>query len=421
MRDHRRITCTYYIETVGDPRRGAELLAGEQSSGTFVQIPGETDRIRERHAAEVVAVRALGPVNPSLPSRMSVDRVEAAEVDIEFPMENTGSDLATLLTAVAGNLFELGGLLACRLQRMVLPDELIADHPGPAFGVDGTRKLIGTTDGALVGTIVKPNVGLDETEYRNVVRTLARSGIDLIKDDELMTDPAYLPLETRVRVATEEIRNAKELTGRHTMYAFNITGDLPGLKGRHDLVVEAGGTCVMLTIPVMGLPALAWLRSFSTVPIHGHRGGLAAQMRHPGLGVSYQAWQQLARLAGADHLHVSGLRSKFYETDDEVAANINSLRQPLGHTIAPVPTLSSGQNVHAPGPTWAATRTTDVMMLAGGGIAAHPDGPAAGVRSLRQAWDAAVAGTPPEEAAQRLADDGDPALAHALAAFKDEG
>ncbi|MET0886659.1 MAG: RuBisCO large subunit C-terminal-like domain-containing protein, partial [Mycetocola sp.] len=181
MRDHRRITCTYYIETVGDPRRGAELLAGEQSSGTFVQIPGETDRIRERHAAEVVAVRALGPVNPSLPSRMSVDRVEAAEVDIEFPMENTGSDLATLLTAVAGNLFELGGLLACRLQRMVLPDELIARHPGPAFGVDGTRKLIGTTDGALVGTIVKPNVGLDESEYRNIVRTLARSGIDLIK------------------------------------------------------------------------------------------------------------------------------------------------------------------------------------------------------------------------------------------------
>jgi len=421
MRDHRRITCTYYIETAGDPRQGAELLAGEQSSGTFIKIPGETDRIRERHAAEVVAVRDLGETTPSLPSRLAVERVNAAQVDIEFPMENIGSDLATLLTSIAGNLFELGGLLACRLQHLVLPDELVAEHPGPAFGVDGTRKLIGTTDGALVGTIVKPNVGLDESEYRDVVRTLARSGIDLIKDDELMTDPAYLPLESRVRIATEEIRNAEELTGRHTMYAFNITGDLAGLEARHDLVVEAGGTCVMLTIPVMGLPALAWLRSFSTVPIHGHRGGLAAQMRQPSLGVSYQAWQQLARLAGADHLHVSGLRSKFYETDAEVAANIKSLRQPLGGTITPVPTLSSGQNVHAPAPTWAATQTTDVMMLAGGGIAAHPDGPAAGVRSLRQAWDAAVAGTAPEDAAQRLVDDGDPALAHALATFKDEG
>ena len=34
-------------------------------------------------------------------------------------------------------------------------------------------------------------------------------------------------------------------------------------------------------------------------------------------------------------------------------------------------------------------------MLAGGGVAAHPDGPGAGVRSLRQAWEAAVAGVPP--------------------------
>ena len=82
----------------------------------------------------------------------------------------------------------------------------------------------------------------------------------------------------------DEIHAAEQVTGRKTMYAFNITGDLAGLRRRHDLVVGAGGTCVMLTVPVMGLPALAWLRSFSAVPIHGHRGGLAAAMRHPGSG-----------------------------------------------------------------------------------------------------------------------------------------
>ena len=80
-----------------------------------------------------------------------------------------------------------------------------------------------------------------------------RSGIDLIKDDELMTDPAYLPLETRVRVATEEIRNARETTGRHTMYAFNITGDLDEMRRRHDLVRDAGGTCVMTSLNSVGL------------------------------------------------------------------------------------------------------------------------------------------------------------------------
>jgi len=416
MRDPRRIRCTYYIEAV-DVTRAAAVLAGEQSSGTFVAVPGESDRIRERHAAEVVAVRELGECTPSLPSRRRPERVTAAEVVVEFPMENIGTDIATLLTAVAGNLFELVELYACRLQSIELPDEFVAAHPGPAFGVAGTRKLMGVPDGVLIGTIVKPNVGLVEDEFRGVVRELARASIDLIKDDELMTDPAYLPLETRVRVALEEIGDAEQVTGHRTMYAFNITGDLAGLQRRHDLVVEAGGNCVMLNVPVMGLPALAWLRTFAQVPVHGHRAGLAASMRSPALGVDFTVWQQLARLAGADHVHASGLGSKFYERDEQVAANVRSLQAPLGTTIAPLPTLSSGQNVHTPGPTFAAVGSTDLLMLAGGGIAGHPDGPAAGVRSLRQAWTAAVSGDPLADAAAAQAARGDSALAHALQTF----
>ena len=416
MRDPRRIRCTYYIEAV-DVARAAAALAGEQSSGTFIAVPGESDRIRERHAAEVVAIRELGECTPSLPSRRRPERVTAAEVVVEFPMVNIGTDIATLLTAVAGNLFELVELYACRLQSIELPAEFVAAHPGPAFGVAGTRKLMGVPDGVLIGTIVKPNVGLVEDEFRGVVRELARASIDLIKDDELMTDPAYLPLETRVRVALEEIGDAEQVTGHRTMYAFNITGDLAGLQRRHDLVVEAGGNCVMLNVPVMGLPALAWLRGFAQVPVHGHRAGLAASMRSPALGVDFTVWQQLARLAGADHVHASGLGSKFYERDEQVAANIRSLQAPLGTTIAPLPTLSSGQNVHTPGPTFAAVGSTDLLMLAGGGIAAHPDGPAAGVRSLRQAWTAAVSGNPLADAAAARAARGDHALAHALQTF----
>ena len=60
-------------------------------------------------------------------------------------------------------------------------------------------------------------------------------------------------------------------------------------------------------------------------------------------------------------------------------------------------------------------KSTDLLMLAGGGVAAHPDGPAAGVRSLRQAWAAAVGGVPVAEAAdERRAAAGDPALLRAV-------
>jgi ribulose-bisphosphate carboxylase large chain len=417
MRDHRSIVCTYYLESVIDPEKAAMIMAGEQSSGTFIPVPGESPRIRERHAARVLDVQALGTRPPSLPSRATPERVNAATVTVEFPMENVGVDLATLQTTVAGNLFELGELYACRLQDIDLPSEFISAHAGPAFGIPGTRQLMGGVEGVMIGTIVKPNVGLSEEEFRLVVRELAMASIDLIKDDELMTDPAYLPLERRVAVATEEIRAAEQVTGHPTMYAFNITGDLAGLRHRHDLVVEAGGRCVMLNVPVMGLPALAWLRSFAEVPIHGHRAGLAASMRAPGLGIDYRVWQKLARLAGADHLHVSGLGSKFYEPDEQVSTNIRSLLTPLGNTLTPVPTLSSGQNVTTPGPTFAHVGSTDLLMLAGGGIAAHPDGPGAGVRSLRDAWSAAVAGVPLQEAATDHAQRGDQALLHAVDSF----
>ncbi|MFE9707620.1 RuBisCO large subunit C-terminal-like domain-containing protein [Streptomyces sp. NPDC005930] len=417
MRDQRVVRCTYYLESAIDPELAAAAMAGEQSSGTFVAVPGESPRLRERHAAQVVDVRELGVRGPSLPSRTRPEEVRAALAVVEFPMENIGTDLATLQTTIAGNLFELGELFACRVQDIELPDEFVAAHPGPAFGVPGTRRLLGDGEGVMIGTIVKPNVGLAEDEFRLTVRELARASVDLIKDDELMTDPTYLPLERRVAVATEEIRKAEQITGHPVMYAFNITGDLAGLRHRHDTVVEAGGRCVMLNIPVMGLPALAWLREFSEVPVHGHRAGLAGAMRSPALGMSYRVWQQLARLAGADHLHVSGLGSKFYETDAEVAANVHSLLEPLGKTLSPVPTLSSGQNVTTPAPTFAAIGSTDLLMLAGGGVAAHPDGPAAGVRSLRAAWTAAVDGVPLSVAAHTAAQAGDPALLHAGLVF----
>ncbi|MFD0557876.1 ribulose-bisphosphate carboxylase large chain [Stackebrandtia endophytica] len=411
------ITCTYYIESDGPPEPAAAMLAGEQSSGTFIKVPTETRRIHDRHAARVTGIEELGDREPSLPSRSGADRVRAAEITVEFPMENVSGDIATLLTTVSGNLFELAHLYGCRLRSLTLPSPFIAAHPGPAFGIEGTRRLLGRPEGPLIGTIVKPNVGLDRDEYRRVVRGLARAGLDLIKDDELMTDPDYLPLADRVRIATEEITAAEQVTGHHVMYAFNISGNLTDLRRRHDLVVAAGGDCVMMNVPAMGLPALEWLRSFAQVPIHGHRAGLAASMRHPALGVDFTAWQQLARLAGADHIHASGLGGKFYETDEQVATNIRSLLRPLGDTIAPLATLSSGQTVHTPSLTHRAVGSLDVLMLAGGGVAAHPAGPAAGVRSLRQAWEAAVAGQDVTAAADRWKSTGDTALAEALAHF----
>ena len=47
----KRIEADYLIETAVDPANAAEVMAGEQSSGTFVAVPGETPELRARSAA----------------------------------------------------------------------------------------------------------------------------------------------------------------------------------------------------------------------------------------------------------------------------------------------------------------------------------------------------------------------------------
>jgi ribulose-bisphosphate carboxylase large chain len=112
------------------------------------------------------------------------------------------------------------------------------------------------------------------------------------------------------------------------------------------------------------------------------------------------AFQKFFRLAGVDHLHVNGLRNKFCESDESVTASARACLTPMlgGYTVMPV--FSSGQWAGQAPDTYAALGSTDLLYLAGGGIMAHPDGPAAGVASLREAWEAALAGIPLEDYAR---------------------
>jgi ribulose-bisphosphate carboxylase large chain len=151
----------------------------------------------------------------------------------------------------------------------------------------------------------------------------------------------------------------------------------------------------MVSIHSVGLAALAEFRRHCQLPIHGHRNGWGLYTRHPLLGVEYPAWQKLWRLAGADQLHVNGLQNKFSEPDDSVVHSITACLTPMFRPDdTAMPVVSSGQWGGQAPETYRRTGTLDVLYLAGGGILAHPMGPAAGVRALQQAWDAAVKGVP---------------------------
>ena len=393
-----RLEADYLIETVIDPRKAAEVMAGEQSSGTFVPVPGETPELKERSAARVERLLLLDDAvaAPSLPTTAAVKpgSVRRATVTLSWPMANLGPSLPNLLATVAGNLFELRQFTGLRVEDLRMPQAFADAYPGPRFGIAGTRRLSGVSDRPIIGTIIKPSVGFNPEETASLVRQLCEGGIDFIKDDELQADGPHCPFDERVRAVMQVINAHADRTGRKVMYAANLTGDLDQMRRRHDLLVAEGGTCIMASLNSVGLVGMIELGRMSQVPIHAHRNGWGALNRHPLLGWSYVAWQKIWRLAGADHMHVNGLANKFSETDESVMRSARECLTPLfeGKPCLAMPVFSSGQTVRqAPG-TFAGLGSTDLIMTAGGGIMAHPGGPAAGVSALREAWDAAVSG-----------------------------
>jgi ribulose-bisphosphate carboxylase large chain len=417
---HGHVIATYLLESYYPIAQAAEVLAGEQSSGTFIRVPGETDELLQRFRARVIRVEELPAKSaPSLPgahrqsSTHGSTSVNVGRVWVEFPLENFGPSLPNLVTAVAGNLFELRELAGVRLEDIVIPDEFRTKYPGPQFGTRGTRRLLGVPDGPMVGTIVKPSVGLRPGELAELVSVLVDAGIDFIKDDELIANPPYSPLRDRVRAVMQVINAKAQASGRKVMFAFNITDDIASLQANYELVAEAGGTCVMVVINAIGFAGVAYVRQFCQLPIHGHRAMIGAFMRHPALGIGFRPFQALARLAGVDHLHVGGINSKFYERNDEVVAAINAVREPLLGGFECLPVLSSAQWAGTAPETYALTGSTDYLVVAGGGIHAHPAGVAAGVASIRQGWEAAVGGNSLESYATDH-----PELAQALATFR---
>jgi len=216
-----------------------------------------------------------------------------------------------------------------------------------------------------------------------------------------MADPPHSPFDERVDAVMRVINDHAQSKGKKVMYAFNVSDELDAMLQHYEKVVAAGGTAVMVSLNTVGLAGVRKLCDLGALAVHGHRNGWGMLNRHPLLGIEFPAYQKLWRLAGVDQIHVNGIQNKFWEPDDSVVRSIQACLQPLlgGYSIMPV--ISSGQWGGQAPETFRRTKTVDLLYLAGGGIMAHPDGPAGGVRALRQAWEAAVAGLTLEQAARQ--------------------
>jgi 3-oxoisoapionate-4-phosphate decarboxylase len=389
------IRLTYLIETPGSIERLAAKIASDQSTGTFVDLPRETEELKNRVAARVVAIRHLEPsAQPSLPTR-ETGPFHRAETDIEFPLGAVGTDLAVLTTMAIGGVYSIKGLTGIRIIDMKLPAEFGQAYPGPQFGVRGSFEKTGVTGRPIIGAIIKPALGLRPNETAELVREVVEAGADFVKDDEKLMSPAYSPLAERVKAVMPLIRNHEQKTGKACMYAWGISATDPDeIMRNHDLVLKAGGNCAVVNINSIGMGAMLFLRKRSGLVLHAHRNGWDILTRHPGLGMDFKVYQQFWRLLGVDQFQINGIRAKYWEPDESFISSFKAVTAPLfSDEDRALPVVCSGQwGGQAPETYERTGRTQDLMYLCGGGIVSHPSGAAAGVRAVRQAWEAAAAG-----------------------------
>ncbi|AHM61158.1 RuBisCo-like protein [Flammeovirgaceae bacterium 311] len=393
--EDQRIKAKYLIETSFELEAAAEIMAGEQSCGTFVRVPGETDELREQFSARVESIEETGQVaTPTLAGAKTKPNapIRRAIVELSWPFHNVGANLPNLMATVAGNLYELAPFSGLKLLDIDIPQAFTQKYPGPQFGIEGTRKLTKVYNRPIIGTIIKPSVGLTAEATAAQVKILIEAGLDFIKDDELMGDAPHSHFEKRVELCMDVINRYADKKGKKPMFAFNISGDIDDMQRRHDYVLKRDGTCIMLSINHVGISGITKIRQHSQLPIHGHRNFWGALSRSEVLGLEFTAYQKIWRLAGIDHLHTNGIRNKFCESDESVIRSVKACLKPLlgGYEIMPV--ISSGQWAGQAVDTYKAINSADVMYVCGGGIVAHPDGIAAGVQSIIQAWEAAIQG-----------------------------
>ena len=312
-------------------------------------------------AAETLAlIESVGRADGPERVRASVVGIEGNRVMLEFPA--VGSDVALLVSLLfAGEWADSAAFTRCRLVAVDWPEEFL---PGPAFDAP---------DRVLVGAIVKPSLGLTPAQVADVASQLAAGGADLVKDDELLGDPDWCPLEERVRaVAAVGVR-----------YAANVTGPVDSLLTRAERAVELGAGALMVNAFAQGLDSLRAMREADLgVPIFAHRVGAALWARQSAFGVAPSVIAELTRLCGADYVQVGSFSGSVYDSADEVRAQIAACHGPLGAASRSVAVIGGGV-----GPGNAAAQLEQagvaqgVMLLLGS--AAYEDGsPADAVRSV---------------------------------------
>jgi ribulose-bisphosphate carboxylase large chain len=387
----------------------AEAVAAESSVGTWTELKTINEKVFETLRAKVFRIEKATDYSGFIWLAYPLDHFEKG-------------NLLQILASIRGNIYGLSELSALKFLDIGIPKKLQKLFNGPKFGLEGVRKRLGTLESRRphIGTIVKPKVGLAPSEWAEVAYQSYIGGVDFVKDDENLVDQEFCPWEERVHAVLEVIDKVKWETGRKVIYSPNITGPFSQMLERIDKLKAMGWDIAMLDVYMIGYSALIDIvRVLGNLGfiIHAHRAGHTAETRGE-FGVEYNVFAKLWRLIGVDQLHTGTGVGKMEGSpllinnygkivrDREIpeALHLLNLGFSWNDDIKPVMPVASGGLDAGKVDALMEIYGTDVVIQAGGGIHGHPQGTAAGARSLKCAVEGVMEGKNSIEKAYECSD-----------------
>lgn len=378
------IIATYRIESKLGLKKAAVEVAKESSIGTWTKLSTLEQKTFDKLAPQIFSINH-----------------KTKMVKIAYPIEifELGS-IPQLLSSLAGNVFSMKAIDKLRLEDLSLSTKYINSFQGPKLGINGIRRLMGIKNRPLIGSIIKPKVGLSSKQHARLAYNIWTNGIDVVKDDENLTSMTFNKFENRVREVMKLKKKAEKETGCKKIHVFNITAPMDVMLYRAKLVKKYGGKCVMVDLVSVGLDNVQVLRKLDLgMIIHGHRAGHSMFSRDPHHGMTMLVLAKLARLAGIDQLHTGTVVGKMDGAKEEVIeinlslkedAGINKVLRENWGKIKPTLAIASG-GLH-PGLIEKMINILgeDLIINFGGGLHGHPNGSIAGARACWQAVELAI-------------------------------
>jgi ribulose-bisphosphate carboxylase large chain len=361
---------TYEMASSANLRDAAWNLAIGQSVGNpNVRNEWETDEMFENHSCIILGDESALTASVS------------GTVEIAFPVANTDwntDGISHMLCQLMGGHVDIDIITKCRLVGLELPETVTRHFLGPKFGLSGFREFTGQYNKPLLGGIVKPKIGVSPEVLLEMVKQMVDGGVDFIKEDEIMSNPACAPLERRVEI----IANYLAKQSRKVVFCHTINADPHVVVDRVRRVHELGGNGVHINV-FSGLGVYNSIRKMD-LPLFLHfqkSGDKVFTDKNHRFSISWPVMCQLATMMGVDTIQTGMMGG--YSNDDpvELEQAINILR--AGNTT---PVLSCGFH---PGLVEKITNLAgqDFMANVGGAMHGHPGGTQAGATAMRQAVD----------------------------------